>query len=73
MNIFLADTVWNEGSDYRRLLLANYLFLNNRLAEFYGIGTNAADEFVKVTLDAKEGLAGLPPVRFLKDRAAGAA
>jgi len=28
---------------YRELLRADYLYLNNRLAEFYGVGTNAVD------------------------------
>lgn len=50
LNVFLEDTVWNGSSDYRALLLADYLFLNNRLAEFYGVSTNTTDDFVKVTL-----------------------
>lgn len=49
--IFLEDTVWNGPSDQRALLLADYVFLNNRLASFYGVATNATDDFVKVTLD----------------------
>ncbi len=51
LNIFLEDAVWNGSSDQRTLLLADYVFLNNRLASFYGIATNAVDDFVKVTLD----------------------
>ena len=54
LNIFLEDTVWNGASDYRKLLLADYLFLNNRLAGFYGVNTNDTEGFVKVTLDPKE-------------------
>jgi hypothetical protein len=54
LNLFLDDAVWNGSSDYRRLLLANDLFLNNRLAKFYGVETNAADDFVKVSFDPKE-------------------
>ncbi|MEO5802027.1 MAG: DUF1592 domain-containing protein [Verrucomicrobiota bacterium] len=54
LDIFLEDTVWNGASDYRKLLLADYLFLNNRLAEFYGMNTNAADDFVKVNVDDKQ-------------------
>src|SRR5207244_1562476 len=41
-------------SDYRTLLLADYLFLNNRLAEFYGMSTNATDDFIKVKLDPEQ-------------------
>jgi len=65
LNLFLEDTMWGnsvdatgamgEGaSDYRRLLLADYLFLNNRLAAFYGLSTNSTDDFVKVMLKPKE-------------------
>lgn len=54
LNIFLEDAVWNGTSDYRKLLLADHLFLNNRLAQFYGVNTNASDDFVKVKFDAKQ-------------------
>ena len=54
LDIFLADTFWSDTSDYRKLLLADYLFVNQRLAQFYGLSTNTSDDFVKVTLDANE-------------------
>ena len=54
LNVFLEDAVWKGSSDYRQLLLADYLFVNDRLAKFYGLNTNAVDDFVKVTLDPKE-------------------
>jgi hypothetical protein len=41
LDLFLEDVMWNGGSDYRNLLLANYLFVNNRLASFYGLNTNS--------------------------------
>jgi len=53
LNLFLEDVVWSASSDYRQLLTADYLFLNNRLAQFYGVKTNATDEFVKVPFEAK--------------------
>jgi hypothetical protein len=54
LNIFLDDAVWNGSSDYRTLLLADYLFLNNRLARFYGVNTHATDDFVKVEFDPRQ-------------------
>ncbi len=57
LNVFLEDVAWNEASDYRKLLLADHLFVNQRLAQFYGLEfpqDAAADDFVKMTLDAKE-------------------
>jgi hypothetical protein len=52
--LFLDDVVWSASSDYRRLLLEDDLFVNNRLARFYGVNTNATDDFVKVSLDPKQ-------------------
>jgi hypothetical protein len=41
LDLFLEDTMWKGTSDYRNLLLADYLFVNNRLAEFYGLNTTS--------------------------------
>jgi antitoxin component HigA of HigAB toxin-antitoxin module len=54
LNLFLEDTFWDASSDYRRLLLAEELFLNNRLAQFYGVSTNPSGDFAKVRLSANE-------------------
>jgi cytochrome c553 len=54
LNVFLEDTVWNEASDWRKLLLADYVFLNDRLAKFYGVNADCGDDFIKVNLDSKE-------------------
>jgi hypothetical protein len=70
LNLFLDDVMWNSSpsppieardgerrqgtSDYRTLLLSDFLFLNNRLAEFYGMETNAAEDFVKVRLNSDQ-------------------
>jgi hypothetical protein len=54
LNLFLEDAVWNGTSDYRKLMLADYLYVNDRLAKFYGVNTNATDDFVKVAFSPKE-------------------
>jgi len=54
LNLFLEDAGWNGASDYRTLLLADYLFLNARLARFYGMPTPVAEDFVKVQFDPKQ-------------------
>jgi len=54
LNIFLDDVLWSKDSDYRTLLLADYVYLNNPLAEFYGVATNATDDFVKVRLNPEQ-------------------
>ncbi|HEY2251816.1 MAG TPA: DUF1592 domain-containing protein [Planctomycetaceae bacterium] len=35
LELFLDDVLWSERSDFRQLLLADYVFLNDRLAKFY--------------------------------------
>lgn len=42
---FIEHVVWSEQSDYRQLLLANYVYLNPRLASFYGVEGVADGEF----------------------------
>jgi hypothetical protein len=54
LDLFLDDVVWSPGSDYRRLLLEDDLYVNQRLADFYGIATNTAEQFIKVSLDPKQ-------------------
>lgn len=53
LELFINDVVWSEKSDYRDLLLADYLYMNGRLAKFYGVETSANEEFEKVSVDAK--------------------
>ena len=36
LNLFVNKIVWSEESDYRQLLLADFLFLNERLSLLYG-------------------------------------
>jgi mono/diheme cytochrome c family protein len=54
LDLFLEDAVFGERSDYRALLLADYLYVNERMAEVYGIDRGSAEPgFVKVSLDAR--------------------
>src|SRR5437588_9416731 len=54
LDLFLDDLLWSETSDFRQLLLADYLYLNGRLARFYGIDLPADAPFQKVTLNPHE-------------------
>jgi hypothetical protein len=54
LDVFLENTFWNDASDYRQFLLADYMFLNDRLAKFYGFATNASEDFVKVKVNPTE-------------------
>jgi hypothetical protein len=54
LQLFLDDVVWSEKSDYRRLLLADELFVNDRLAQFYGIEHNSTNDFIRIRLDPKQ-------------------
>jgi cytochrome c553 len=52
LELMLDDVIWSEASDFRQLVLADRLFLNERLAKFYGVESNGAD-FTKIPLDAE--------------------
>ncbi len=51
--LFIDDVVWSKTSDYRELLKADYLLLNDRLAKFYGT-EDPGDGFQRVTFDPKQ-------------------
>lgn len=51
VELFLDDILWSDASDYRKLLLSDELYLNGRLAKFYGAKLPADAAFEKVKLD----------------------
>jgi len=51
LDLFLDDVVWSPAADFRQLLLADYLFVNPRLAKFYGLDAPAGEGFHKVSCD----------------------
>lgn len=51
---FVEGVVWSDTSDYRRLLLAEDLYLSPLLADFYGVETPAPEGFAKVRLGEGE-------------------
>jgi mono/diheme cytochrome c family protein len=51
LDLFLGDVAWGQSSDYRQLLLADSLYLNGRLAKFYGADLPDDGTFRKVHLD----------------------
>jgi hypothetical protein len=54
LELFLEDVVWSNGSDFRRLLLAEELYLNGRLAQIYGANLPSEAPFQKVPLKTGE-------------------
>jgi hypothetical protein len=54
LELFLEEVVWGEASDFRQLLLADHLYLNGRLARFYGAELPADAPFQKVVLDPSQ-------------------
>ena len=51
---FVDEVVWSERSDYRELLLADYLYVNRRMAEYYGMAAPAGDGFAKLALPPEQ-------------------
>lgn len=58
LELFIEDVVWNEKSDYRQLLTADYLFLNGRLRKFYGPKEGIAQLNEETSRAADPGQAG---------------
>lgn len=52
LELFLDDVLWSPEPDFRRLLLTEEVFLNERLAKFYAVEVPAGGDFAKVKLDA---------------------
>jgi len=50
---FLDQVVWSPESDYRQLLQADYLLLNDRLGKFYGKPVQGGD-FQRVSFDPRQ-------------------
>lgn len=50
LELFLDDVVSSDASDYRQLLLSDTVFLNGRLARFYGADLPQGAGFTKVKL-----------------------
>jgi hypothetical protein len=54
LELFLEDVVWGPSSDFRLLLLSDSLYLDGRLAGFYGAELPGDAPFQKVYLEPKE-------------------
>ncbi|WP_010582091.1 DUF1592 domain-containing protein [Schlesneria paludicola] len=52
LELSVDELLSSEATDFRQLLLADGLFLNGRLAKFYGIDLPVDSEFQKVSLDS---------------------
>jgi hypothetical protein len=54
LDLFLEEVAWNEASDFRQLLLADFLPLNGRLAKLYGADLPPDAPFQKISLGAEK-------------------
>lgn len=53
LQLFVEQVVSSEGADYRELITADYVMLNERLAKFYGTRVEGAG-FQRVALDPQQ-------------------
>ena len=51
LDMFVDDIVWSEASDYRKLLSDSEIYLNGRLANFYGAKLEREADFQRVEVD----------------------
>ncbi len=54
LETFVERVVWSEKSDYRELMQADYLLLNDQLAKFYDVPMPDGGGFQKVNLDSAQ-------------------
>jgi hypothetical protein len=54
LNLFLDEVVWSDTSDFRELLRADFVVVNERLAKFYGLPSPASGDFARVPADPSE-------------------
>lgn len=56
LELFLNEIVWSDASDFRELMLSSDMFVNQRMAEVYGIelGETSPGEFQRVSLNADQ-------------------
>jgi len=54
LDLFLDDVIGSEASDFRQLLRADYVYLNGRLAQFYGADLSSDAPFQKVFLEPRQ-------------------
>ena len=53
LELFLDDVLWGDSGDFRQLLLGEGLFVNGRLAKFYGVNLPDDAPFRKVKTDGE--------------------
>jgi cytochrome c553 len=51
---FVEEVAWGDRPDFRRLLLEDRVYMNGRLARFYGVEGPREDAFVPVRMDAEQ-------------------
>ncbi|MCA9061691.1 MAG: DUF1592 domain-containing protein, partial [Planctomycetaceae bacterium] len=54
LDLFLQQLVSAEQVDMKQLLLSDTIFMNARMAEFYGAGVEAGTDFVPVTFEPEQ-------------------
>jgi hypothetical protein len=69
LDLFLEDVIWSEGSDYRQLLLADYLFLDEDLKKLYG--TSEIDAKNPASAGNRQSGDNFKPVVYSPDRRSG--
>jgi cytochrome c553 len=47
LKLFVENVLWDKASDFRQLLLANYTYMNDRLASYYGQKLASGDDAQK--------------------------
>jgi len=76
LELFLDRVVWSRDSDYRQLLVADYLMLNDRLAALYAPAAEESEkeldgQAIKRRADLRQFASEFQPVEFPSDQRSG--
>lgn len=61
LDLFLDEVVWSQASDFRRLLLDESVYMNGRLAKFYGATLTPDDILTRLAFSLRPGFYVRPP------------
>jgi hypothetical protein len=56
LDLWLDDVLWSDAADFRQLLAADSLYMNGRMAKFYGVEMPAEADYEKVSREGQTGV-----------------
>jgi hypothetical protein len=68
LELFLDEVAWSEKSDFRQLITSETVYLNGRLANYYGVDLDPKADFQKLFLQDRQPRSGILTHPYLMSR-----